>query len=1403
VYSDTIRVLAGVLGRFGLSGYPSAAIAGAPFPSPANDVQVMVYDIYGNVKTNYTDSVFFAATDPQASLPNPYRFVSGDAGVHTFAGGGFIFRTAGARRLIISRGSLADSSSDINISAAGINSYSLSAPDSVVAGTAFQATVNNAIDAFNNSASGLVVIADSVGAGGSPNGTPPIFSNIVVSNGSGTSAQILTRTGSVRLKGTALGTIIRGTNLFNVAPGNLGELAITVASPQISGNPITGASTIIAKDNFGNTKINFNAAGDSVIISSSPTGPFENNILKRANDFVGGVANLAALNIIYRGQGGQIRFGAASQTGVFGQSNAVDVISLRATNLTLDTRQVARQDTAVGQLRFINLGGVPISIAAISIFDFDGMQFNPWYTPTLPAEIPGGADTSFVFRFVVPAGISLGQHPLSMKITGNYSGFLTSDSLISFTDTLTVLSASQLQYIANSFSPQTVSTGADYPFSIVFRNSGDARISINDTSYITFSDGVTAVRSNLAEASYIDPGVQARLNFDSVLISSTFNAGFYNVAFHYFGNELNGEVAGQMAISDSIRVQTAAEIGYIGGSLIPDTLLSGSPAKFRARFGNAGQAALVISQGLTRIFFTDGNNQYLAVIDTASFVRIDTILSGDTTLTFNAITIPAAFIPGGYNPSVHIDGFQNQKHYVNDLATDTIRILTPGQVRLDSLYILCYNTPKVNTSQMFRIHGFVSNLGVEAVDSIRFRLTSDGHSIFDGNLMVASLAGLSGIGFDYGIRADSLANPSEIFHCNISAATNRISGLPASIAPPLDNSAAAVIEQPASFVIDTLYTTNDSLSTGQRFDIYARAAHSGSNSYSGSNQVILDFSGDAGFVFSDSATRNFISGQMLDWRVTAPADTRPSRVINLRFNGYFLDLNDSTSALGDDSIKSIAVVVTNRASISHFALITAPVGAKDMILSTSQPFVLTDTLHLLGNAGQGYARITMPTGFASLDPIVQVQMGQGINWRLIAPADSSTDSIRIDCWTFDRNTGDSIYSQPIWLPLQIVQKAILSVGADIIAPPSAMDRIIEPGGYFVIRASAVNLGEAATGEGQLQISFADNRFTTNESVIRDFYPGQSIEWTVNAPDVQILEGTQLAVTISAIPVDSNTDLPSFVIRDSTGFVVILKNELPHLVLRNPSSLRGAAVKGQPLDIYSFILQNSVELANNQIAFLSFAYWLGSGDSRIAPNQAISGSTLNINGISYYGILTDSNVVFEFNPNIIIEPDSLLNIRLGLTLNSQPAIDRLNINFGSSDLKARVIFGGVLEQFVQVVLPDGQDFAIESIPLAIVESAFNSSISLNHNPYLAGDGNLEIGYNLSGDAELEFTIYNVEGAKIWQLHLNAASGGHYGDEALFWDGRTSSGERAISGVYYLFVSNLTSGEKTKLKIAVIW
>ena len=1400
--TDNITVHPAAFGNIILAGYPDSITAGQTFPSPANDITVTITDLFGNRSTDYTGTISFSGP---INHPANYSFIPGDAGQRLFGGSAFGFEQAGRRYLIVSDAgnSLIDSSQFIIVSPDVINHFTLSNPPSATAGIAFNLSISGAVDQFGNLTSGTVDV-DTVGPANSPDSTTPVIHDIVVTNGSGSAQQILVRAGSARLRAT-FGSFADTTNTFTVNPGILGQLVTVVATPQVSGMPFSGVCRITARDNYGNTKTNFDASADTVVVSASNGGPMTNNVLNELADFSSGVADLEAQNVTYNGIGGPVTFSATSESGIIGVSNAVQVGSLHAEDITLDSAQVVRGDTASGSVLVVNYGNLDINITALNL-SADGTLFNTTYSPSLPHTVPGGTNMTFNFYFI-DSTLSLGPHPVSLIAVGDYTGVQTADTLLNG-DTLIVVTSSNLADVSGTLTPQVVSRGGAYSLAIRVHNVGGAAINLADTSYLYFTDGSEEYRAELSQNSFVGPGLEANLIFNSELVNSAFAPGYHHIMFYIYGYDLGGTVVDSIDLSDSILVETAANIAYNSGSIDPDTLLTGSQDSMSVEVHNSGQADLIINPDLTKITFGDGNNQYLAYLDTSSSVRVDTLHTGDTTLTFIRTQLLPDFLPGEYIPQITVAGTQNGLNYSVTIPTETISVFNPGEVRIDSLYTVAPNAPKVNINQSFIIHGFISNLGNEIVDGVRMILSSDGQSRFIDTLWVGTINDLSGVSFDYTITADSLPNLLEAFYCDVDSAVNRVSRTDAPVATPLDNSAVAIIERDAELFLDTLYLSDDSLSTGQEFTVTARVAHLGSNSYTGSNKLAIDFNGDAGFVVADSLTRNFNIGQTVSWQVTAPSSVRPAATARVSFLGNFTDLNDSSTALGADSLLTASIVVTESAAITHRAVLLSPAGALDSVLSTGQSLVVADSLFPTGNIEISRANLILPSGFTSSDPLTRTLTGERITWNIRAGDLASIDSIGFNCWSIDSNTGDSAWDATIWIPVEVVGKATLSLSSGITYPPSAMDRILSPGGFFTVEADVENIGQAAAGEGQLTISFENSGFTLDEPAARTFTPGQPIEWHVTAPDIQILDGTPLTISLTSVPLDSNSEQPAVVLNSSTGFDIILKIELPQLNMLDPMPLSGAAVAGQPVDIYRFTLHNSTMISTDRVALISLAYHLVSNDSIAAPAGVLSSSTLNIDGQSFPGTITDTAMVFQLNPHYIVEPDSSAEITINLTPLQDPSVNSFRISFDSNDMQAKVVIGGIEEQFVDVVQPDGSEFSLQSEIFATLASDFLNSTKVSQNPFLAAEGDLLIGYNLTNDATLDISIYNVYGDVVKEFvatpdNGQGTAGQHYDNTAVTWDGRNSSGDRVLSGVYYVLVNNRTTGENAKLKIAVVW
>ena len=77
----------------------------------------------------------------------------------------------------------------------------------------------------------------------------------------------------------------------------------------------------------------------------------------------------------------------------------------------------------------------------------------------------------------------------------------------------------------------------------------------------------------------------------------------------------------------------------------------------------------------------------------------------------------------------------------------------------------------------------------------------------------------------------------------------------------------------------------------------------------------------------------------------------------------------------------------------------------------------------------------------------------------------------------------------------------------------------------------------------------------------------------------------------------------------------------------------------------------------------------------------------------------------------------------------------------------------------------------------------------------------IPFELSQDAALTITIYDVQGKQIQQLQLGQVTAERYiaADQAAYWNGKSETGEAVTSGTYFY---QLRTGDYTETRKMVI-
>ena len=77
----------------------------------------------------------------------------------------------------------------------------------------------------------------------------------------------------------------------------------------------------------------------------------------------------------------------------------------------------------------------------------------------------------------------------------------------------------------------------------------------------------------------------------------------------------------------------------------------------------------------------------------------------------------------------------------------------------------------------------------------------------------------------------------------------------------------------------------------------------------------------------------------------------------------------------------------------------------------------------------------------------------------------------------------------------------------------------------------------------------------------------------------------------------------------------------------------------------------------------------------------------------------------------------------------------------------------------------------------------------------------IPYHLANDADVKLAIYDTTGVLVRLFDLGRQKAGYYTDrtKAVYWDGRSETGERVASGTYFY---QLTVGDRSTMRKMVI-
>lgn len=248
------------------------------------------------------------------------------------------------------------------------------------------------------------------------------------------------------------------------------------------------------------------------------------------------------------------------------------------------------------------------------------------------------------------------------------------------------LRVAAIQIVSISPGSNLVSRGATEDVTVRVRNNSP-NPAIIETIVFSFSVGSYDLSSTGTLPDTI-PGDGTRDIVVPVTIQPFSALGTSTIDASVFGN-VNGAPVSDNSLAPftplpTWTIQSAADVVYVTGSLVPSTVSRGQVQSLLVALRNDGAATVTLDTMLTTLSFTDGPRTYLAKLKAAE------ALPGSSTqvVEFKPVLVSAAFTPGSYNVALHLEGVENGGAFAHDINTgdagDQIAVVTPASVAYQS-----------------------------------------------------------------------------------------------------------------------------------------------------------------------------------------------------------------------------------------------------------------------------------------------------------------------------------------------------------------------------------------------------------------------------------------------------------------------------------------------------------------------------------------------------------------------------------------------------------------------------------------------------------------------------------------------------------------------------------------------
>lgn len=749
-----------------------------------------------------------------------------------------------------------------------------------------------------------------------------------------------------------------------------------------------------------------------------------------------------------------------------------------------------------------------------------------------------------------------------------------------------------------------------------------------------------------------------------------------------------------------------------------------------------------------------------------------------------------------------------------------IVIYGPPELQISTEIDSCYQITEngdgvVNVNQAFSVKIMVRNIGDEDLNNVGITILSEGKCVpvADTSHVVSSILKnrTATQFFNYLARANLIPSV-EYFNVRMDSAFGLKSREAANINPLSDMNARVTIFNPAE-----LHITADSLietPTNKIFPVHVTVINPDGHAQCDSSGEITIELPDRYFIEGENATKGFFPNESVSWNIRAPSNAVETDSMLIYISRRPYDVNTLTPAVVEtDSIFVKVHTLDAFVNIENVKIIS-PAGAQDDTLSTNQTFQILVTIcpQMVENIN---ATLVTPPHYSILNTEKSGSDTLNYLWTLTAP---KYPSYQPELFIFQAagnlvNDTTQIMSIPdSSLTVVTVNRANLTVEADIIAPPKAVDGHIQPDMEFMIRGYLKNSGDASIfGSGSLRLEIEDQ---TNFQIIGpDELPmtSDSVFWTIKTAAELPQDNWVLKVRIQDVPQDINTNSAAYVERDYKDIAVTSASggvgRLELMIKKIPDVAPTSIVAGETKILLGITCTNLS--ANSEIPILLHSIkcdTYGKDGDLIYPFQTIAGIRI-LN--SQHRVIAQSAEIYA-NP-VTIEfpaPDTIKAQQtdsLYFEVDFDDELDqRFNIHIKDSSY---IHATSVVDVYIVNELGNSHgNIDISSHCPVIIERDLKKSFRCYPNPF--GSSNRRITnfvYYLKKTTTVNLKIFTLFGEVVWEASYKEndpqCQKGLHANDDIQWDARNMRGQDVLNGVYLAYIRT-ADGKTAITKVAVL-